>query len=68
MNIVINFLMRDVVVNAYFISNSTHDGFFLSMSSANNSSPIFHESPVSYVISSKEVVSFEAHPRRSEGK
>jgi len=67
-NIIKNFSIKDVAINAYFISNSTHDGFSLSMSSANNSSPIFHEIPVSYVMSSKEVASFEAHPRSGEGK
>ena len=68
MNTIINVSIIDVVINAYFISNSTHDGFSLNISLGNDSSPIFYEAIVSYVMSSKEIVSFEAHPRSSEGK
>ena len=55
-NIVINFSIKDVENNPNFISNSTHDGFSRSMSSANNSSPIFHEAPISYVMSSLRLI------------
>lgn len=66
-NIVINVSIRYVAINPCFISNSTHGSFSLTTSSVNESS-ISHEAPVSYVMSSKEVVSFEAYPRSGEGK
>jgi len=67
-NTIINFWNGYVVINPCFISNSTHDSLSLTTSLANDSSPISHEAQVSYMMSSKEVVSFEAHPISGEGK